>query len=61
MITGLFFILAGILIAVYPQILVIFISGFFILIGAGIMMMSLQFRRLHRKANTRLMDWVFRY
>ncbi len=61
MITGLFFILAGILIAVYPQILVIFISGFLILIGFGIIMMSLQFRRLHRRANSRFMDWIIRY
>jgi len=61
MITGLFFVLAGILVALYPQILVMLISGFFILLGAGIMIASLQFRRLHRRANSRFMNWIIRY
>ncbi len=61
MITGLFFILIGILIAIYPQILVILIAGFLIVFGLGIMMMSWQFRRLHHKANSRFMNWIIRY
>ncbi len=61
MITGLLFILIGILIAIYPQILVIMIAGFFILSGLGIIAMSWQFRRLHHKANSRIMNWIIRY
>ena len=61
MITGLFFVLAGIFIAVYPQILVILIAGFFVLFGLGIMITSWQFRRLHRQANSRFMNWIVRY
>ncbi len=61
MITGLFFVLAGILIALYPQILVIMIAGFLILFGVGIMITSWQFRRLRHKANSRFMNWIIRY
>ena len=61
MITGLFFVLAGILIAVYPQILVMMIAGFFILFGLGIMITSWQFRRFHRQASSRFMNWIIRY
>lgn len=61
MIAGIFFILSGILIALYPQILVIVISGFFIMLGLGILLASLQFRRLNRHANSRFMDWIIRF
>ena len=61
MIIGLFFVLAGALIALYPQILVIMIAGFLVLFGLGIMITSWQFRRLHHKANSRIMNWIIRY
>ncbi|MBI4341643.1 MAG: hypothetical protein HY598_05115 [Candidatus Omnitrophica bacterium] len=61
MITGLAFVLIGILIAIYPQILVMMISGMLILFGAGIMLTSWQFRRLRRHSDSRFVNWIIRY
>ena len=61
MMTGFFFVLAGILIAIHPQILVIMISGTLIMFGLGIMIASWQFRRFHRQSSSRFMKWIIRY
>ena len=46
MVTGLFFVVTGVLILRYPQILVVMFSMLLILFGLGIMATSWQFRRL---------------
>ena len=61
MMTGLFFIITGLAILFYPQILVLMISGVLILIGLGIILASWQFRRLHKQANSPFMNWIIRY
>ena len=61
MITGLMFVLMGILIAAYPQILVMMISGVFVLFGVGMMATAWQFRRLHRQSGSRFINWIVRY
>ena len=61
MITGLFFVLAGILIALYPQILIMMISGVLVMFGLGVMITSWQFRRFHKQSSSRFMNWIIRY
>ena len=61
MITGLCFVIAGILIALYPQILILMISGLLIMFGLGIMAASWQFRRFKRQSTSRFMNWIIRY
>ena len=51
MILGLGCILAGILIALYPQILIALISGVFIVTGLMILVVRWQFRRAARQFN----------
>ena len=61
MITGLCFVLLGILILFYPQILVVMLSGLLILFGVGMMAASWQFRRLGKQSESRFMKWIVRY
>jgi hypothetical protein len=61
MFTGLAFVFLGLLILLYPQILVIFCAAFLILFGLGIMAASWQFRRLRRESGSRFINWIVRY
>ena len=61
MITGLCFVMLGVLIWWYPQILVAMISGFLILFGLGMMAASWQFRRLRKHSESRFINWIIRY
>ena len=61
MITGLIIVLLGIGILIYPQILVMMISGLFILFGTGMMLTAWQFRRLRRNSKSRFINWIVRY
>ena len=61
MFTGLFLVFAGFFILLYPQILVLMIAGFLIMLGGGIMVASWQFRRLKRRSNSQFVNWIARY
>ena len=61
MVTGLLFVIAGLVVLFYPQILILLISGFFIVFGLGIMITSWQFRRLRRHSESSVMNWIIRY
>jgi len=61
MVTGLIFILIGLIILFYPQILIIMIASLFILFGFGLMAMSWQFRRLRKQAQSRFVNWLIRW
>ena len=61
MITGLAFVLFGILVLVYPQILAILFASFLILFGLGMMLTSWQFRRLRKQSESRLINWIIRW
>ena len=61
MVTGLFFVLLGLAILYYPQILVVLISGFLMLFGLGMMAASWQFRRLRRQSTSPFINWIVRY
>ena len=61
MMTGLFFVVAGVIILVYPQILILMISGFLILFGLGIMITAWQFRRWHRQSQSQFINFIARF
>ena len=61
MVTGLFFVVTGVLILRYPQILVVMFSMLLILFGLGIMATSWQFRRLRRRSESRFINWIVRF
>ena len=61
MITGLAFILFGILVLVYPQILAILFASVLMLFGLGMMATSWQFRRLRKRSGSRFINWIIRW
>ena len=61
MVTGLTFVLLGLVIYFYPRILVVMISGLCILFGLGMMAASWQFRRLRTSSRSRFINWIIRY
>ena len=61
MMTGLLFVVMGLLILFYPQILIMMISGLLILFGLGMMAASWQFRRLRKRSNSQFVNWITRY
>ncbi|MBI3330646.1 MAG: hypothetical protein HYZ96_00880 [Candidatus Omnitrophica bacterium] len=61
MITGLVFVTVGVLVLLYPHILVVMVSGFFILFGLGMMAAAWQFRRLRRESTSRFINWIIRW
>ena len=61
MITGLIFVLLGVMILIYPQVLIAMIAGVFILLGVGIMAVSWQFRRLRRHSVSPFVNWIVRF
>ena len=61
MVTGLFFIFFGVLILLYPQLLVALIAGVFVLFWIGMMATAWQFRRLKRPWQSRFVNWIIRY
>ena len=61
MLTGLVFVIIGILVLLYPQILVVMVSGVLILFGLGMMAAAWQFRRLKRHSESRFINWIVRW
>ena len=61
MITGLVFVVLGVLIYLHPHILVAMFSGLLILFGVGMMAASWQFRRVRRQSRSRFINWIVRF
>jgi len=61
MITGLGFVVLGLLVLVFPQILVLLFSLILVLFGLGMMAASWQFRRLRKHSESRFVNWIVRY
>ena len=61
MVTGLLFILLGLLILWHPEILVAMIAGLLMLVGLGIIATSWQLRRLRRRPQSRFVNWIVRF
>jgi hypothetical protein len=61
MLTGLSFVLFGILVLIYPQLLAVLFALFLIVFGTGMMLASWQFRRLKKQTDSRFVNWLIRY
>ena len=61
MMTGLFFVLLGLLILFYPRILIVMLSSLLILFGLGMMAASWQFRRLRKQFHSPFLNWIIRW
>lgn len=61
MLTGVMFVVLGILILLYPQILVVFFASLIILFGLGTMAASYQFRRMKQASSSRFINWIIRW
>ena len=61
MLTGVMFVLLGLAIWFYPQLLVAMVSAVFILFGLGMMATSWQFRRFKRQSSSRFINWIVRF
>ena len=61
MMTGLFFVLLGLLILFYPRILIVMLSSLLILFGLGMMAASWQFRRLRKQSRSPFLNWIIRW
>ncbi len=61
MFTGLFFVFLGLVILLYPQILIAMFSAILIVFGLGIMAASWQFRRFRKRSESPFFNWITRY
>lgn len=61
MIFGLILFIMGLIILVYPQVLVIMIAASLMLAGSVIMGMSLRWRRVRHQTQSRFTDLFFRF
>ena len=61
MMTGLLFVVMGVLILFYPRILEVFVAGLLMLFGLGAMATSWQFRRLRKQSQSRFINWIIRF
>lgn len=61
MITGFCIAFVGVLILLYPKILVVMCASVLILFGLGMMATSWQFRRLRRHSESRFVNWIIRF
>jgi len=61
MLTGFLLIAFGVLVAVFPQIVVAIVSTILILAGLSICAMSWQFRRLRRTSDSTFVNWIIRF
>ena len=61
MLTGLFFVILGLVVYVYPRILVIMLSACLMLFGLGMMVASYQFRRMQKRSGSRFINWIIRW
>ena len=61
MMTGLLLIVFGLLVAVFPQILVAMVSAILVLTGLSICLMSWQWRRVRRVSESPFVNWIVRW
>ena len=61
MMTGLCFVLFGLLMWWHPELLAYLVSGVFIFFGLGMMATSWQFRRLRKRSASRFINWIIRF
>ncbi len=61
MLLGLIFIGAGVLIAVFPELLSFIVAAFLIVVGLHILLISLYYKRASRHFDNPFVDFIFRF
>ncbi len=61
MVTGFLLILFGVLVAIYPRILVAMVATILIVTGVGLCLLNWQWRRLGQKARGSWVNWMIRF
>ena len=61
MITGLCFVLFGVLMWWHPELLAYLVSSIFVLLGLGMIAASWQFRRIGKRSQSRFINWIVRW
>jgi len=61
MFIGLLFIFAGILIAVFPELLSFIVAAFLIVVGLQVLLISLYYKRASRHFDNPFVDFIFRF
>ena len=61
MIVGICFIIAGILIALYPPLLSVVVAALLIFIGTTIMLISYRFKKMHKHFSDPFADFFIRF
>jgi len=61
MFLGIIFILAGILIAIYPQLLSIIVASGLIIIGIGLLSISYRYKKMSKHFENPWMDFFIRF
>ncbi|MBN2120016.1 MAG: DUF3096 domain-containing protein [Candidatus Omnitrophica bacterium] len=61
MVTGIVFIIAGILIAIFPELLSLIVSVFLVTLGVGIVLTSYHHKRLSQHFDNPFADFIFRF
>ncbi len=61
MIVGIVFVIVGILIAAYPQLLSIIVAGFLIMVGVTLASISYHFKKINREINNPFMDFFVKF
>ncbi|MCQ9206726.1 MAG: DUF3096 domain-containing protein [Omnitrophica bacterium] len=58
---GIFFVIVGILIAAYPQLLSMIVAAFIILIGITLLSISYHLKKSNKETNNPFVDFFIRY
>ncbi len=58
---GIFFVIVGILIAAYPQLLSMIVAAFIILIGITLLSISYHLKKANKETNNPFVDFFIRY
>ncbi len=61
MLIGLIFILGGILIAIFPELLSLIVAAFLIIVGIHILLISLYYKRMSRNFDNPFLDYIFKF
>jgi len=61
MVVGIIFMIVGILIAAYPQLLSIIVAAFLIMIGITLASISYHFKKMNREMDNPFMDFFIRF
>ena len=61
MIVGILFVLAGVLIALYPPLLSLIVAAIFIFIGISLISISYHYKRMSQRVNNPYVDFFFRF